>query len=194
MNVALDHTQHIARRSFTVDDVRRMIEAGVIGEDERFELVEGDLLMMQAKSIAHERIKSALIVGIARVIPNALVLGVETTLRLTERTMLEPDIAIFPRTLFDQPRDSYAGLAPGEALLVIEVAFSSLAYDKELKARLYARHRVHEYWVIDADAVTTWVHSDPAEGAWRSIVQKGAAEVLTTPALPGFSIRLDEIR
>jgi Uma2 family endonuclease len=76
---------------------------------------------------------------------------------------------------------------------VIEVVASSLAYDKGLKARLYARHRVREFWVIDANDRSTWAHTGPSRDGWSSIVERGPQEVLTTPALPGFSIRLDEI-
>src|SRR5436190_15645127 len=85
------------RRAFTVNDIGRMIDAGIIGEDEKFELIEGDIVMMAAKELAHERIKSALTVAVARALPDHLTLGVETTLRLTNTVMLEPDIAVFPK-------------------------------------------------------------------------------------------------
>ena len=88
------------RRAFTVEDVGRMIDAGVLGEDEKFELIEGEIVMMAAKGIAHERIKSALTVAVVRALPDHLTVGVETTLRLTDTIMLEPDIAVFPKELF----------------------------------------------------------------------------------------------
>jgi Uma2 family endonuclease len=181
------------RRAFTVDDISRMIDAGVISEDERFELIEGEIVMMASKGIAHERIKSALIIAVVRTLPDDLTVGVEATLRLTDRTMLEPDLAVFPKTLFKKSASGFAQLDPGEALLVIEVAVSSLAYDKGLKARLYAHHKVREFWVIDANERTTWVHTDPSGDGWSSIVEHGPQDVLTTAALPGFAIRLDEI-
>jgi Uma2 family endonuclease len=87
----------------------------------------------------------------------------------------------------------FAQLDRGEAFLVIEVAVSSLAYDKSLKARLYARHKVREFWVIDANAGTTWVHTGPSGDAWTSIVEHGPQDALTTATLPSFSIRLSEI-
>jgi hypothetical protein len=61
-----------------------MIEAGVIHEDEKFELIEGEIVMMAAKGVAHERIKSALMIAIARALPDTRTMGVETTLRLTD--------------------------------------------------------------------------------------------------------------
>src|SRR5437867_5361711 len=103
--------------------------------------------------------------------------------------MLEPDIAVYPKTLFKKSEKGFAQLDRGEALLVIEVAASSLAYDKGLKARLYARHGVKEFWVIDANTRSTWIHTGPTGDGWSSITERGPQDALTTPALAGFSIR-----
>lgn len=194
MNVAVTTAaEGFPRRAFTVEDVRRMIEVGVIHEDEKFELVDGEIVMMAAKGIAHERVKSALIIAVVRALPDHLTVGVEATLRLTERIMLEPDIAVFPKELFKKSSAGFAQLDPGEACLVIEVASSSLAYDRGLKARLYARHGVKEFWVIDANSGSTWAHTGPSGDGWSSMTERGPTDVLTTSALPGFSIRLCEI-
>ena len=194
MNVAATTAaEGFPRRAFTVDDIARMIEAGVIREDEKFELIEGEIVMMASKGIAHERIKSALNIAVVRALPEHLTVGVAVTLRLTNTIMLEPDIAVFPKELFRKPVAGFAQLDPGEAYLVIEVAASSLAYDKGLKARLYARHRVREFWVVDANERTIWVHTDPSGDGWLSVVKWGPQDALTTLALPGLSIRLGEI-
>jgi Uma2 family endonuclease len=194
MNVtATTAAEGFPRRAFTVADIGRMIEAGVIREDEKFELIEGEIVMAAAKGVAHERIKSALTIAIVRALPDHLTVGVEVTLRLTDTVMLEPDIAVFPKELFERSSDGFARLDSGEASLVIEVAASSLAYDKGLKARLYARHRVREFWVVDANARITWVHTGPSGDTWSSIVTRGPQDALTTSGLPGFSMRLSEI-
>src|SRR5579871_1972440 len=194
MNVAgTTAAEGFQRRAYTVDDIGRMIEAGIIGEDERFELIEGEIVMMASKGIAHERIKSALNIAVVRSLPDDLTMGVEVTLRLTDTIMLEPDIAVFPKTLFSKSSTGFARLDPGEACLVIEVAVSGLAYDKGLKARLYARHQVKEFWVVDANERTTWVHTGASGDGWSSIVKYGPRDTLTASAVPGLSIRLDEI-
>src|SRR5260370_22546672 len=162
MNVAVTTAaEGFPRRAFTVEDISRMIEAGIIREDEKFELVEGEIVMMASKGIAHERVKSALTIAVARALPDHLTMGVEVTLRLTDTIMLEPYIAVFPKELFKKSSPGFARLDPAEAYLVIEVAVSSLAYDKGLKSRLYARHRVREFWLIDANTGITWVHTGP---------------------------------
>jgi Uma2 family endonuclease len=191
--VATTAAEVLPRRAFTVDDISRMIEAGIISEGENIELVEGDILMMAAKGIAHERIKSALNIAVVRALPNHLSMGVETTLRLTDTILLEPDIAVFPKDLFNKSVSGFAQLDPGDAHLVIEVAVSSLRYDKGLKARLYARQRVQEFWVIDANERITWVHTGPDGDGWSSIIERSPQDALTTSSLPGFSIRLADI-
>ena len=80
-----------------------------------------------------------------------------------------------------------------DILLAIEVALTSLAYDRGLKARLYARHGVNELWVIDAERRRAFIHAGPEKGGWRSIVERGPDEALTFAALPGLSVRLGSI-
>jgi Uma2 family endonuclease len=194
MNVALTRAaEGFPRRAFTVEDIRRMVEAGVLGEDERFELIEGDLVVMSAKGYAHELIKSALIVAIARALPEKLMIGVEMTIQFGDHTLLEPDIAVFARNSLVKSEEGFSRIAPGDLLLAIEVAASSLAYDKGLKARLYARHRVREFWVVDANERITWVHTGASGDGWDSIMERGPDELLRTSALPGFAMRLNAV-
>jgi Uma2 family endonuclease len=70
---------------------------------------------------------------------------------------------------------------------------TSLAYDRGLKARLYARHGVREFWVVEANERITWVHTGPSGEAWSSVVEHGPRDALATSALPGVSIWLGEI-
>jgi Uma2 family endonuclease len=194
MNIAATTAaEGLPRRVFTVEDISRMIEAGILREDEKFELVEGEIVMMAAKGITHELIKSALNIAVVRALPDHLTLGVEVTLRLTDTVMLEPDIAVFPKELLTRSSKGFARLDPGEAHLVIEVAATSLAYDRGLKARLYGRHRVRELWVVDANERATFVHTGPSGDGWSSIIKRGPQDALVTTALPGLSIRLGEI-
>jgi Uma2 family endonuclease len=141
MNIVATATaaERLPRRVFTVDDVSRMMDVGIIGEDEKFELVEGEIVIKAAKPAIHDLIKSDMSIAAVRALPGHLTLGVEITLRLTDILMLEPDIAVFPKELLRRATTGFARLEPGEAHLVIEVAVTSLAYDRGLKARLYAR-------------------------------------------------------
>ena len=118
MNVAVTTAaEGFPRRAFTVEDISRMIEAGVIREDEKFELIEGEIVMMASKGIAHERIKSALTVAVVRALPDHLTIGVEATLRLTNTIMLEPDIAVFPKDLFKKSTSDSPSSTPARLIL-----------------------------------------------------------------------------
>ena len=194
MNIALTRAADgLPRRAFTVHDIRRMVEAGIIAEDEPFELIDGDLVMMASKGYAHELIKGALNEVIVRALPNDMAMGPEMTVQFADATLLEPDLVVFKRSARIRSEANFTYIAPGGLMLAIEVAASSLTYDKELKARLYARHGVHEFWVIDANERIPWIHTGPTGEAWSSIVERTPTQALTTPALPSFSIRLNEI-
>jgi Uma2 family endonuclease len=181
------------RRAFTVDDIHRMIEAGIVTEDERFELIEGDIVMMSAKHVAHERIKNFLNLAFARAVPEGMFVGIESTLQLAHDILVEPDITIISKSVYKVSPKTFAQPRPQDVLLLVEVAASSLTYDRRIKARLYARHGIREFWVIDANEGITWIHTGPSGDGWSSIAQRGPNEVLTTPALPSFSIKLGEV-
>jgi Uma2 family endonuclease len=70
---------------------------------------------------------------------------------------------------------------------------SSLNYDRDMKARLYARHGIREFLVIDANERITWVHTGPSGEGWSSVSERGPSDTLTTSALPGLAIQLDQI-
>src|SRR5262245_52483801 len=181
------------RRAFTVEDVRRMMDAGVIGENERFELIEGDIVMMASNTIADERIKIILNTAFARIVPQGLFVGVSSTLQLAENILVEPDIAIISRSVYDADPEAFARPQAEDVPLVVEVAVSSMKYDRDIKARLYARHGVREFWLVDANAGVTWIHTGPAGEGWSSVRECGPGEMLRTPALPNLAIRLGEI-
>jgi Uma2 family endonuclease len=100
---------------------------------------------------------------------------------------------VFRRSSLVRSDANFSHLPPGELLLAVEVAASSLAYDRGMKARLYARHRAQEFWVIDAHERVAWIHTHASDDGWASVVERSAGEILTTPALPDFSIRLADI-
>jgi len=175
------------RRAFTVDEILRMQDIGVISEDGNFELIDGVVVPMQAKPHVHELIKSALAMEVVPCVPKALWVGFETTIYLTSSTFVEPDLVIYPRGL---KLESVKG---ADIALVIEVAVTSLAYDRGLKARLYARHGVQELWVVDAETRRTYVHTGANGESWSQIEERAPQDVLSHPALPGFALRLADV-
>ena len=174
------------RRAFTADEIWRMQELGIIDDDEGFELIEGDIVMMQSKNAPHERIKLALNRALAKTLPDTLQLGVETSLVLAEHSILEPDLSVFPMM------DSTSARGP-DVLLAIEVATTTLRKDLKLKAALCARYGVCEYWVIDTRKLTTTVHKAPVDAVWGSVEVLPTDAVLSHPSAPGFAVRLSDL-
>lgn len=178
----------LARRAFTVAEVETMQRKGIFHPDEKFELVEGEIVPMQAKSPVHELIKNTLVRTLILALPEELWLGVETTLFLSDRTALDPDLSICPARL------KAGKLAGPDVILAIEVSHSSFAYDRGLKARLYARYGVPEYWVVDVKRRRTFVHTEPRDdGAWGDVRVIEADDPLVHQAIPALSLRLSEV-
>lgn len=171
------------RRAFTVDEILRMQEIGILDADERFELIEGEIVLMQAKNYPHERIKLALNRALTRALPDTLQLGVETSLYLSSTTILEPDLSIFPMMDTTEVRGP-------DVLLAIEVADTTLDKDMGLKASTYAKYNVRELWVIDANRLETHIHRDPVDGQWSNIEISGRDHLLTHASAPNFAMRL----
>lgn len=176
----------LPRRRFTVAELELMTEAGVLCEDERIELIGGEVVPMSPKGIRHEVLKAALTLDWVRRLSGDTRLITETTFRLSEDTYLEPDVVVYHRA------DGLRGLRGETALLVVEIADSSLAYDLMRKPGLYARFGVREYWVIDAKKLSLRVHRqpDPLEGNYRAVADYGTDDEVAPLFVPSLALRL----
>jgi Uma2 family endonuclease len=178
----------LPRRRFTVAEVEAMVAAGVMEEDERVELIGGELVPMSPKGNHHEVVKTALLARWYRASPGDVLLTPETTFRFSEDTYLEPDVVIYPRA------SGIRGLTGASVLLVVEIADSSLSYDMGRKSALYASFGVRELWVIDAVRLTTRVFREPAADGYRDARDFAASDRLVPLIAPdAFALRLDEL-
>lgn len=178
----------LPRRRFTVAEVEAMVAAGVMEEDERLELIGGELVPMSPKGNRHEVVKVALLRRWYRIAPDDLDLAPQTTFRLSEDTYLEPDVVIYPRAT------GLAGLTSANALLVMEIADSSLRYDMGRKAALYASFGIRELWVVDAVALTARIFRGPSAGGYSEAHNVSAGDRIVPLFAPdAFALRLDEL-
>lgn len=183
-----------SRRAFSAEDVRRMLETRILQEDERFELIKGDLVLLGHNPWAHELIKNALTVAMMRPASDDLCICVASTFQLAADILVDADIAVVRRAGYIPSESGFAQpRSPTEVLLVIEIAASGSNYERDIKSPIYARYGVQEFWLIDANERTTWIHTGASGDGWSSIVERGPNEMLTMPALPAFSIRLGDI-
>jgi Uma2 family endonuclease len=189
---ALDRVTRAAeglpRRRFTVSEVEAMVAAGVMDEDERVELIGGELVPMSPKGSRHELVKAALLDRWYRARPEDCALIPETTFRLSEDTYLEPDVVVYLRSL------GLTRLSGESVLLVVEIADTSRRYDTGRKAKLYASFGVRELWVMDAVRLVTRVFRAPTPAGYGEAKDFGAKEQLTPLVAPAaFALRLAEL-
>lgn len=178
-----------APHRFSVDAYHRMIDAGILGEDDRVELLEGVIVAMSPQSVAHARIITRLTRMLVLHMGEAFEVRPQLPLTLDERSEPEPDIAVVPAGV--QP----PGEHPHHALLVVEVAGASLARDRDVKARLYARAAIAEYWLVDVERERVVVYRDPdaMQGRYQSREMRSGDEVLECRSLPGLSLPLSRL-
>jgi Uma2 family endonuclease len=152
-----DATAVVARRRFTVDDYYRMAAAGVLDEDERVELIEGDIIEMSPIGVRHADRVRVIKELIEDQLGRSVIVDTHNPVRIDDLSEPQPDISVLVR-------QSYARRHPGVAdvLLLIEVADTTIAYDRDVKAPLYARHGVPELWIIDIDHDVVLRFSEPA--------------------------------
>ncbi len=177
----------LPRRRFTVADVEAMVTAGLMDEDERVELIGGELVPMSPKGNHHEVLKTKLMIEWARRLPEGVLFTPETTFRLSEDTYLEPDFTFYEASI------GLKDLNGGNALLVVEIADSSFAYDIGRKAALYASFGIRELWVIHALRLETRIHREPGESGYRYVEDRPATETLTPLLLPSLATRLADL-
>jgi Uma2 family endonuclease len=177
----------LVRRRFTVAEIERMVAGGIIAEDERIELIGGEVVPMSPKGARHEIIRSELAFHMSRQAPATLRVAAKAQFNLTDDTYVVPDILVYPAAI-KLPR-----VRGSSALLVIEIADSSLAYDLDTKAALYAAHEVREYWVIDAKTLETRVHRASAPAGYADVAALPAGARLTPSAASDLAISLGDL-
>lgn len=178
----------LPRLRWTLDEFERLSELGFFGgidrERERLELVDGELLPMQAKGGRHERVRLKLQKHITLALGAGFdVLG-EPGWRPGQGLYLEPEMIVCPLGF------NFDTVPPAEVLLAIEVADSSLRYDKGVKAHIYARLGVREYWVIDANTLETTVHLSPMAEGYATVSAHAPDATLTPTLLPTLALSL----
>lgn len=187
MALTTQAAEGLKRRRWTIAEIEALTAAGIIDDDERFEMIGGELVPMSPKGIQHEIIKAGLTSYFIATQPNDVRFAVATTFRLGEDTFLEPDLIFFPRD------GGIAGLSARTSLLVVELADSSLRWDLGRKARIYSNFGIPELWVIDAVSRTIHVHRGPRLEGYRNIRAFAETERIESVSVPGIVLTLSEL-
>jgi Uma2 family endonuclease len=176
------------RRRFTGGEMEAMLRAGVLHEEERVELIDGEIIALNSKGNRHEIVRTELINFWARRLPEDISFAVEPAFKLEPYNEPEPDIIFFPHGMkvYDVRGET--------VLLVVEVSDSSISRDLKIKAPLYARFGVRDYWVVDAETHETHIHRDPGPDGYAKLTTHASTELLTPLLVPVLAVRLSGLR
>jgi len=175
---------------FNASEYYKMVEAGILAEDDRVELIDGEIIDMAAIGPRHAACVSRATRLLEHVLPRDVSLRVQSPLHLSEHNEPEPDLVVVPYRA-----DFYSMAHPAftDALLMIEVADASLHYDQSVKVALYARYHIAEVWLVDLVGQRVIVYRDPDSGGYRSIVSAAGADRMAPARFPSVSLTAAEI-
>ncbi|MFB2879256.1 Uma2 family endonuclease [Floridanema aerugineum] len=182
-------------KRFTLEEYHKLTEIGFFHEDDRIELIRGEIIEMAAKGTAHETCISKLLRELVRLLGDAATLRCQSPILLLNNSEPEPDLAIVK----NKPDDYLsAHPIPNDVLLIIEISDSTLNYDREVKLSLYAEAGISDYWIFNLFDNQLEAHSEPFQNSQgnfgyqnRRIVLPNQAIAL--PPFPDLSLDLSRV-
>lgn len=182
-------------KRFTLEEYHKLTEIGFFSEDDRIELIRGEIIEMAAKGTAHETCISKLLRQLVTLLGDVATLRCQSPIVLPNNSEPEPDFAIV-RNKADDYLSAHP--APNDVLLVIEISDSTLSYDREVKLSLYAEAGISDYWIFNLFDNQLEAHSEPFQNSQgnfgyqnRRIVLPNKAIVL--PCFPDLSLDLSRV-
>jgi Uma2 family endonuclease len=180
----------LKRRRFTVDEYYRMAEAGILTEDDRVELIEGEIVEMSPIGSHHaSQVKRLNALFTARLGPRAIV-SVQDPVRLSRHSEPQPDLALL------KPREDFYRRShpdPGDVLVLIEVMDTTIEMDRRVKLPLYARSGIAETWLVDVNADRIEVYRSPSVDGYRDVRIFRRGESVGLEVFPDITFTVDDL-
>jgi Uma2 family endonuclease len=180
----------LTRRRFTVDQYHQMGEVGILKDDDRVELIEGEIIDMTPIGVRHAQCVAKLTRALVLQLERSALVWAQNPVRLSNKTEVQPDIALLRNR--DYSVDESAP-GPEHILLVVEVSDSTLAYDEREKLLLYARAGIPEYWLVNLKENVIEVYSDPAGDEYQTVEQARPGDALAVPGFSGVTVSVLDI-
>jgi Uma2 family endonuclease len=180
----------VEKRVFNVGEYHKMSEVGILSEGDRVELIEGEIVKMSPIGRRHAACVNRITALFAHRAGSSAIVSVQNPILLNEDSEPQPDIAL----LAFRP-DFYAQALPvaADVLLIIEVADSSMEYDRGVKLPLYARAGVPEVWLVDLQGERIEVCSEPAGETYRVCKRVNRQEGMTPKSFPEITLVADDL-
>lgn len=183
-------TVAICRHRFTADDYQQMGRAGILAEDDRVELINGEVVTMSPIGTRHVAAVNRTTRALVMVVREKAIVQPQGSARLDIYNEPQPDFALLePRA--DFYRSKHPG--PSDILLLVEIADSSLSYDKEVKGRIYAEMNIREYWLADLKRDVVLCYSEPRDNSYQSVREYRSGDLIAAQALPDCPIPVDDL-
>jgi Uma2 family endonuclease len=178
------------KRRFTVAEYHRMAEAGILGADDRVELIEGEILQMTPIGREHAACVDRLTRLFSERAGQSAQVRIQGPVVLDDSSEPQPDVALLVR----RP-DFYSSVdpRPDDVILLVEVADTSLDFDTKKKIPLYAQSRIREVWLVDVAAGEVDVHRRPGPDGYADVRRYSSGEELTITSLPSCRVTVAEI-
>ena len=181
-------TREVTRRRFTVHEYHRMGEVGILHEDDRIELIDGELVEMAAIGTPHFNCVNRLTHLLVGLVGDDAIVSIQNPVRLNEYSEPQPDVAVI------RTRDYRESLpTPEDVLFLIEVSDTTLAYDRGLKLSRYAEAGIPELWIVNLPEERIERHAGPAGDVFRHIDLSRRGETVEPAALGGSGISVDDV-
>lgn len=180
-------SQSLRRHRLTVDDYYKMGEVGVFTENDRVELIEGDIIDMVPIGSQHAYAIDRLAYIIHKQISENTLLRIQNPLHLNQYSEPEPDFALVINKNYTSRHPE-----PAETLLIIEVASSSLTYDLDIKTPLYAEHNIPEVWIVNLNDSKIHVFQQPQNDTYKHM-QEIQSGILTPTSVQNFVLKIDDL-
>ncbi|HEY0799021.1 MAG TPA: Uma2 family endonuclease [Candidatus Baltobacteraceae bacterium] len=178
------------RHRFSIDTYDEMVACGILTSDDRVELLAGEIIEMSPIGSRHAACVKRLNRLFSRAVADRAIVGARDPVALPPHSEPEPDLTLL------RPREDFYAQShprPGDVLLLVEVAESSLEFDRTIKLPLYAAAGIPEMWVVDLTARTIEVCARPADGAYVERRLVGADGVIALTAFPDIRLRAVDI-
>lgn len=180
----------VLRRRFTVDEYYRMAEAGILSRDDRVELIDGEVVRMTPIGPRHASCVMRLTTLLPQLAADYAIISVQNPVRLGTYDEPQPDVVVLAKRQ-DFYRHAHPG--PSDTLLVIEVADTSIEYDRTRKLERYALSGVPEVWIVNLGENLVEVYRRLAENEYRERVAVGPGQSLSVPGAADRFLAVDDI-
>ena len=180
----------LTRRLFDVDEYHRMAEVGILTDEDRVELIDGEIVEMTPIGAPHSRCVMFLTDAFVRRLEGRAIVSPQLSVRLHRRTEPQSDVMLL-RPPLARYATTIAG--PGDVLLLVEVADTSQYRDRVVKLPRYAAAGIPEVWIVDLASGVIDVHGNPASGGYRTSRRMGRGEAIAPATFPDVALPVDDI-